>query len=220
MIVRIEGILESIEGQTALLQMPGGFCYEVLVSAYTAARLGGSLGKTVRFHTIHYLESQNQGASMYPRLAGFLTEEDLRFFDLFTTTKGIGNKKALRALALASDQIAAAIADRDIAMLQSLPEIGRRTAETIIATLHGKVDGFLSPTPATPPAKSADKPGATETPTPGRGLVREALEVLLQLGENRVQAVQWIDQVMRDEKDKPGDVQTLIARVYRLKSNA
>ena len=81
---------------------------------------------------------------MIPRLAGFLSVEDRAFFELFTTCKGIGNRKALRAMSLDVGQLAGAISDRDIALLQTLPDIGRRTAETIIATLHGKVDRFLN----------------------------------------------------------------------------
>jgi Holliday junction DNA helicase RuvA len=213
MIAKIEGLLESIEGGMAIIKVPGGLTYEVLVSSFAAARLGGSIGQTITLHTLHYLESQNQGASMLPRLAGFLSVEDRRFFELFTTTKGIGNKRALRAMTLATDQIAAAIADRDLTMLQSLPEVGRRTAETIVATLHGKVDKFLSPTPAFSAA-----PGAGGAPPSGaRAMAKEALEVLLQLGENRVQALAWIDEILRGE-DKPADVQDLVARVYRLKA--
>jgi len=215
MISRIKGTLESIEGGVAVLQLPGGLTYEVLVSAFTGARLGGSLGQVVELHTLHYCESQNQGASLLPRLAGFLNAQDRRFFELFTTTKGIGNKKALRAMTLATDQIAAAIADRDLALLQSLPEIGRRTAETIVATLHGKVDKYLSASAYAP--LPGDKSAAGPQPTGARALARDALEVLMQLGENRTQAMAWIDEALRDE-EKPADVQDLVARVYRIKA--
>jgi hypothetical protein len=44
------------------------------------------------------------------------------------------------------------------------------------------------------------------------------MEVLLQLGENRNEALAWIDQALRDEKDRPRDVQDLIQRVYRIKA--
>lgn len=220
MIARIEGVLESIEDGAAMLRVGEGFVYEVLISAYTASRLGASIGRRVTFHTLHYLEGQNQGSSFLPRLAGFLTADDQRFFELFTTTKGIGNRRAMRAMTLPIDRIAAAIADRDVAVLRSLPEIGPRTAETIIATLHGKVDPFIS---AAAYADKADPDNASAassaTSAPARALAREALEVLLQLGENRTQALTWIDQVLRDAgDDRPVDVQEIVARVYRLKN--
>jgi len=213
MIARIEGVLETIAGSVLLVRPAGGLVYEVMVSAYAAARLGGSIGQPVTLHTLHYLESQNQGASFQPRLAGFLTREDREFFELFTSVKGIGNRRALRSMTLASDQIASAIAERDLAILQTLPEIGRRLAETIVATLHGKVDRFISL--SSPSA--GGKPSSAASPAP-RTLTRDALDVLIQLGENRAQAMAWIDQALRDTPDDPPtDTQDLIARVYRLK---
>jgi Holliday junction DNA helicase RuvA len=214
MIARLQGLLEAVEGGIAYVRVGEGITYEVLVSTFTAARLGGMIGQPIEFHTLHYLESQNQGATILPRLAGFLTREDRGFFELFTTTKGIGNKRALRAMTMSSDQIAAAIADRDLAVLQSLPEVGRRTAETIVATLHGKVDRFVS---AAAFAPAGNGKSATAAP---RTMAREALEVLLQLGENRTQALAWIDEALRDESlgERPEDVQDLVARVYRIKA--
>ena len=141
MIARIRGILEALEDGVALIGDDGsdgiGLTYEVLLPGFVVGRLGGSISQPVTLHTLHFFESLNQGATLVPRLAGFMTAEDRRFFELFTTCKGIGNRKALRAMALSTEQIASGIADRDVALLQSLPEVGRRTAETIVATLHG-----------------------------------------------------------------------------------
>jgi len=168
----------------------------------------------VSLHTLDFIESQGQGTTMTPRLAGFLNTDDRRFFELFTTCKGIGNRRGLRALTLATGQIAAAIVDRDVAMLQSLPEIGKRTAETIIATLHGKVDNFA----AVAAARTTEGETGSESGRSG-GKAAEALEVLLQLGENRIQAMTWIDQALRDD-EQPQDTRDLINRVYRIKAGA
>jgi Holliday junction DNA helicase RuvA len=218
MIARITGTLEAIEGGSALVRVGEGLTYQVLVPAYTAARLGASVGRSITLQTFHFIESQGQGMTMIPRLAGFTGEQDRRFYELFTTVKGIGNKRALRAMALETSQIAGAIADRDLALLQTLPEIGRRTAETIVATLSGKVDGFV----AAAASAAAGQAGAPATSLPGTagGLTRAAMEVLLQLGENRNEALAWIEQALRDEKDRPRDVQDLIQRVYRIKAGA
>ncbi len=208
MIARLDGVLESVGEGAALVRVDGGLTYEVLVPSYAEAELAGRVGEPVSLHTLYYLESQNQGATMTPRLAGFVSIEDRRFFELFTTCKGIGNRKALRAMTLGTDQIAAAIADRDVATLQSLPEVGRRTAETIVATLHGKVDQFVS----------AAAYGGEQVTTPLSNISREALEVLLQLGETRTEAIKWIDQAMRDPDNRPDDAEELVRRVYQIKS--
>jgi Holliday junction DNA helicase RuvA len=225
MIARITGLLESLRQGAALIRIGGeqaSLTYEVLLPAFTEARLGDAIGTPVTLHTFHFLESQGQGASLLPRLAGFLTEDDLRFYLLFTTCKGIGYKRALRAMALESATIASAISDRDVSLLQSLPEVGRRTAETIIVTLRGKVDGFLS---AAAYGRSAAGGGAATgegdvaaLPADSRLMAREALETLLALGENRSQAVQWIDRALSDADQRPANVTELISRVYRVKA--
>ena len=214
MIARLEGVLEAVAEGAALVRVEGGLTYQVLLPAYATAQFGGQVGQPVTLHTLYYFESQNQGATMTPRLAGFANVTDRDFFELFTTCKGIGNRKALRAMALSTEQIAAGIADRDVALLQSLPEVGRRTAETIVATLHGKVDRFVS-------AAAFGVDAGAEAPQLAAGgitgIAREALEVLMQLGENRTQAVNWIDQALRDPDDRPADVEALVARAYRIK---
>ena len=117
-------------------------------------------------------------------------------------------------MTLETARIAAAIADRDVSMLQTLPEVGKRTAETIVATLYGKVDAFVSS--AAYPRDSDSEADASATGLHASDMAREALEVLLQLGENRIQCINWIDQVLRDG-DKPLDTQDLVQRVYRIK---
>lgn len=261
MIAHITGILEAIlPGSAVQLRLALGpdaaVSCEVHVSAYTAARLGGSFDQRIALHTLHFIESTNQGAMLTPRLAGFLSVEDRRFFELFTTCKGIGPRKALRALALRTDMVAAAIVDRDLATLQSLPEIGKRTAETIVATLHGKVEPFLtlsslhaqhdgapadadagSDAPSSRKKKTSSKKtaadgdgaatagaaeagpgqaGQVDQPMAAHSLARQSLEALLLLGENRIQAMQWIDQALRADPP-PRDPAALIEAVYAIK---
>lgn len=213
MIAKVEGILDHVEPDRALVRLGVGVTLEVLVPAYTASRLGGSLDQTVTLHTLAFFEAESQGATMVPRLAGFATVEDRQFYALFTTCKGIGRRRALRAMTLATHQIAAAIEDRDLALLQTLPEIGKRTAETVVATLRGKAGAFVDPRVA-----AASGGGAAGGPEAGPGgLSREALNVLVQLGERRQDAAAWIDRVLSSD-DAPGDVQGVIAEVYRIKA--
>ena len=208
MIARIEGTLAAVENGTALVQVAGGLTYEVLLPAHTAARLSGEAGARVAFYTRHFLENQSQGAVMVPRLAGFERSADRDFFDLFTTCRGIGQRKALRAMAMPTDQIAAAIADRDVNLLKSLPEVGKRTAESVIAALNGRVDALVS---------AETYAGGGESEAPESHMAREGLEALLQLGEQRADAVRWIDQALSQEPE-PAGVDELLERVYRLKA--
>ena len=214
MITRIEGLLDGVEDGCALVKVEGGLTYAVLVPAFAVGRLGGLIGRHVQLHTVYYIESQNQGVTMTPRLAGFLSPGDRAFFELLTTVKGIGRRKALRAMTLDTGMIAEAIAGRDAKLLQSLPEIGKRTAETIVAELSGKVDGFVGSTAG---GHSTTPPTGKASASPAHRAGREALEALVALGENRAAAAQWIDAILRSD-DPPTTADELVARVYAMRA--
>jgi holliday junction DNA helicase RuvA len=202
MIGRITGILESLDEMTALLApappppapplSPGahgggptdGIAYELMIPAFLEPGLRLKIGQRITLVTFHYFDSPNQGATFIPRLIGFLSPRDRDFFELFTTVKGIGNRKALRAMALEPAKIAAAIAAKDAKGLTQLPEIGKRLAETIIAELSGKVEAYLSAGELTTlNAGAAGKPTLSTDP-----VMEETIDALVALGENRNEA--------------------------------
>ncbi|MBT8484728.1 MAG: hypothetical protein HKO59_11515 [Phycisphaerales bacterium] len=208
MISRIEGKLVAVgEGraqvETSVLTV------ELFVPAADEQRLHARLGETLDFHTLCYLEGQGQGNTFIPRLIGFTSGSERAFFELFTTVKGLGNRRALRALALPFDTIAQAIAARDVDILKSLPEVGPRTAETIVAELHGKVDRFVEVKPLD--GELPDGVGVSQS-----GLARDAVAMLTQLGESAVAARQLVTRVINADPaiDTPED---LVAAAYRLK---
>lgn len=180
MITRITGILESIEANVVVVAPAGHhLAHEVMVPAASAQQLLMRIGHSITLHTIEYLEQQAQGATLIPRLVGFTTPDERRFFQLFTTVKGVGAKKALRAMAAPVSEMAGAIARRDTAALKALPEIGPRLAETIVAELRGKVEPFLISSAVT----TADR--IVEATGPMGGAAERAIAALVRLGETR-----------------------------------
>ena len=191
MITRISGVLESVEGLEATVRPEGGVVYAVLVPQYLAERLRGQIGRTVMLHTIHYLESQGQGSAYVPRLIGFLSPQDRRFFDLMTSVEGLGNKRALRVLAQEPALIARAIVGADAAWLSGLPEIGKKTAEKVILELKGKVGSFLS----------AEEVRGLEEAASGGDAAAEAVAAMVRLGETRTDAERKVRQVLSRRRD-------------------
>jgi Holliday junction DNA helicase RuvA len=193
MITRIQGQLVSVDDDSIELQCDH-VTYQLLVCASDVPELSERAGETVQLHTMQYLDSANQGATYVPRLIGFTSSRQREFFELFTTVKGFGPRKTLRALRLPIGRIADAIARRDVALLSSLPEIGKRTAETIIAALHGKVDQFIELKPAHAGAVGAGT-SATHAGADGTrmNLIEDAVSVLVQLGESRLGARQLVE---------------------------
>ena len=209
MINRIEGILESLE-ETAALVVVGEIAYEIAVPAADIPELYSRIGSRMTFHTLHYLESQGQGSSFWPKLIGFQSSKDRAFFELITTVKGIGVRRALRALTIPFARVAEAIVMKDLALLMSLPEIGRKTAETMVLELRDKMDSYTkaastSATSKSPTRKSEPK-SAVGSPANATGALNasammDAMNVLVQLGESRIDARALIDLALEREPD-------------------
>ncbi len=190
MIARISGILEQIDDHGALLLLPGqqestGVAHEILIPAYLSEHLEAKVGQLITLHTFERLEAQAQGSSFVPRLVGFASAEELRFFTLFTTVKGVGMRRALRALVITPGEVARAISNRDSKALIQLPEIGKRLAETMIAELHGKVDAYIqgAASPGDRRAGSQIEPGRMASEP-----ARRAVAALIRLGEHEREA--------------------------------
>ena len=89
-----------------------------------------------------------------------------------------------------------------------------------MATLHGKVDQFIGqPKSGESESQSDVVVGDDEyTPSERTAASRNALEILIQLGESRPQSVIWIDQVMQKHPDLE-DPQEIITEVFNLKAS-
>ena len=208
MITRLSGVLESVADGVAVVAC-GELAYEVMVPAAEVPKLEGSLGERVTLHTIHTLEGVSQGASYRPRLFGFASVSDRSFFELFTTVRGFGPRKALRALAIPFPRIAEAIATSDVGLLSSLPEIGRKTAQTIVAELAESVDVYLAEVGASKP-----RPGAAADPN--RQMALDAIEVLVQLGEPRPTARDLVDRAVAVDPP-PDSVEATVTAALRFR---
>lgn len=183
----------SIREGIAQIGLDGGLVYELLIPAYAQAGLEAQVGQPVTLQTRHYLESQSQGAVLVPRLVGFRSADERAFFELLTTVKGLGSRKALKALAEPPSEVALAIARRDQRSLQKLPEIGKRLAETIIVDLADKVARFT--------LLAADEVALKPMPRPVTSAANEAIGALVALGHSRHEAERAVDRVLLSTRD-------------------
>ncbi|MDB5356642.1 MAG: ruvA [Phycisphaerales bacterium] len=162
----------------------GPILCEMLVPAADLQILQPGIGEEMTFHTVFYLEGDASGGNLEPRLIGFLRKEDKAFFQLFITVKGIGPKKALKALVMPTGEIAQAIESKDSRFLVQLPQIGKRMAEQIVAELAGKAAKFATPyEPGKPSIGGARRSDAEE----------DAISTLMALGERRSDAEMLLD---------------------------
>ncbi len=203
MICRLTGRLATV-GEDAVVLELGGVAYEVLVSAATSAALRPLCGGEVTLFTVHYFEGNPAGAHLVPRLIGFLDEADRAFFHLFTRVKGVSSRRALRAMALPTHQLAAAIDAGDLGLLTSLPEIGRKTAAQIVTELRGRMTPFLRASPAPPPATEL-----TEAQ-------RIALDILVRWGDRRADAQRWLAAAVEADPSLT-EPEALVRAAYRIR---
>lgn len=208
MIAKISGTLAEITDSAVLIEL-GDVGYEVMLPGYALELLCGKLGQQVSLYTLEYFEgSIATGSNLVPRLIGFLHSEERAFFECFTSVKGLGMRKALRALTMPISRVADAIESKDIKMLQTLPGVGKRLAEQIVVSLAGKMDKFA----LAAAAERGDTSGWAQGHT-------EALEILLQLGERRSDAQELIERV-RQVDPQMNKAEQIVQAVYRIKTGA
>jgi len=203
MIARINGTVEAVNEESALITV-GEFSYEVLVPAVDIPHLQTQVGRRVAFFTLEYIEGNASFGQLSPRLLGFLRRQDKEFFERIITVKGIGPRRALRVLVAPVAEIAAAINRKDVRYLTGLPEIGKRTAEHVIAELSGKVDEFAGP----------DGPSVAVQRTDDQ---EQAIAALVSLGEKRPEAENWVDRACRADRSLT-DSSEIMRAAYRLKA--
>ena len=102
-------------------------------------------GRDVTLHTS--LQVREDSMTLY----GFVDRDALRLFELLLTSSGVGPKLALAALTtLPPATLETAIAEGDLAVLTSVPGIGRKVAERVVLELRDRVGA-----PVTAPSGSA-----------------------------------------------------------------
>lgn len=203
MIARIEGKLVKLESETALVQV-GDVSYEVMLPGYCISALSDRIGSEIVLCTMEYLEGSPGGGNMIPRMVGFLNSGERDFFTRFIGVKGIGIKKGLKALSMPIGTIAAAIEDGDDKTLMSLPAVGKRMAQQIIAELKGKMRDFAF-------VSDEGKEQAVFKP-----FQAETLEILIAWGEKRSEVMELIELACQRHPEVKS-AEELVPIVYRLK---
>jgi holliday junction DNA helicase RuvA len=204
MIAQIEGKLIKLDAESCLVQV-GPIGYEVMLPGYCVEALAGRIGEDIILCTMEYYEGSLGGGNLVPRIVGFLNTDERDFFARYTSVKGIGVKKGLKSLSLPVATVAAAIENGDEKILKSLPMVGARMAQQIIAELRGKLKGFAAGASAGGQAEAGLKPFQIE-----------ALEILIAWGEKRVEAIEMIE-LARKRHPNITTAEALVPLVYRLK---
>ncbi|MHC5109321.1 MAG: Holliday junction branch migration protein RuvA [Planctomycetota bacterium] len=209
MIVRITGTLCEV-GEDAVIVERDGLAYEILVPRFAVAELAANRGNSVMLHTMQFYEGSMTSGPVLPRIVGFLHPEDRRFFLRFTEVKGIGVRKALKALSEPVRRVGSWIESGDTRSLSSLSGIGKRAAELIVASLRGKLAEFAV----------GEVVGEGSAPVSElTDAQRDALEIMVSLGDARPDAARWLERAIQLNPDM-GSADDLVRAAYRVRTGA
>jgi Holliday junction DNA helicase RuvA len=137
-IALVAGTLALKEADRVVVRTASGLGYEVFVPTRTLEGLPHA-GQPVELHTCLVIREDGQ------TLFGFTSAEERRVFQRLMTASGVGPRLALAMLsALPSERIVRAIRDRDVAVLVSVPGVGKKTAERLAVELADKTADLVA----------------------------------------------------------------------------
>jgi len=133
MIAGLHGILESRGADWAIIKV-GGVSFRVYMPTSTLSGMG-TIGEEVRLHT--HLHVREDNVALY----GFASAAELELFKMLIGVTGVGPKTSLAMLsAMNPDDLARAIVTENVALLASVPGIGKKTASRLVLELKGKLE--------------------------------------------------------------------------------
>ena len=128
----IKGSLEE-KTKDSIVVETSGIGYKIFVSEQTMEKLG-ELGEKVKIYTHYHVREDS--ISLY----GFLSNEELKMFELLIQVSGIGAKTAIAMLSkITPSEFALAVISNDIKTLTTIPGIGSKSAQRIVLELKDKL---------------------------------------------------------------------------------
>ena len=133
MISFLRGVIAEKNENGAVIDV-GGIGFFVNMPSSDIAKLG-SVGENVTVNT--YFQIRDEEPQMY----GFLTSDEMSYFNKLISISGIGPKAALAILGtLSVEDLAFAIISEDVKAITRAPGVGTKMAQRVILELKGKID--------------------------------------------------------------------------------
>ncbi len=177
----IKGTLED-KSNTYVVVECMGIGYKIFMSNTSISNLG-ELGEKVKIYTHYYVREDN--ISLY----GFLSNEELRMFELLLGVSGVGAKSAIAMLSnITPSSFALAVISNDIAKLTKIPGIGAKSAQRIVLELKDKLKN----------EQAIEKAESVKEKIKDDTILSEAIDALQILGYNRKEIDKAIEKIQTE----------------------
>lgn len=182
MLAYIKGSLEMKFNNYVVIDV-GGLGYKVFMSE-NAIEAIGNIGDIVKVHTHYHVREDD--VSIY----GFLSNDELKMFELLIGVSGIGAKTAIAMLSkISPSSFALAVITNDTSKLVKIPGIGAKSAARIVLELKDK----LKTIEAVKEENKEIKEAIVED-----NKISEAISALQVLGYNRKEIEKTLEQLDKD----------------------
>ena len=206
MISHLRGVLARKNEAASSIEVDvGGVWYEVELPAFVWRALeDAELDSPVELETYYFLTAN----APIPRLIGFQRAVEREFFKKLLAVPNVGPTTALKALVFSVSAIARWIESGYTAALGRLPGIGKRTAETIVAQLRGKVveEALLQD-------ERFETAGAVGAAPARNDVTKDAIDALVGLGYSRMEADRLVQEAVAGDQEVT--VEDVIRAVFR-----
>ncbi|GAB5465571.1 MAG: Holliday junction branch migration protein RuvA [Candidatus Kapaibacteriales bacterium] len=190
MIEKLKGIVDELTPTKAVI-MCGGVGYAVSIPTTVANSINLGAEETIFIRSIYRENAQS--------LYGFSSSQSRDIFDKVTSISGIGPKIGIAILSVfSSAQLSEIISQNNIAAMQKVPGIGKKTAERVVLELKSKLD--LTSFKISDGVSSISSSASSE-----------AVEALVSLGVNRQKALAAVEKAKKQVED-PTNVEEIIKK--------
>lgn len=201
MIAYLSGKLLEKEANTVIIDV-NGVGYEVTIPLSTFYELD-DIGSDISLRIFTYVREDTLS------LFGFKTMREKELFLKLISVSGIGAKSAVGILSgMSADEIINAIRSNNLVRLNSIPGIGKKTAERIVIELRDKINTISTGVVET------SQTSETSTVSSGNDVYDDAISALINLGYQRNSAEKALSQAMQEGTEM--SVQKLLRRSLQL----
>jgi len=197
MISRVSGKVAARSIDRVEIMTAGGVAYEAHIPL-SGVEILPKLGEEISLPT--HVVVKDDGWQLF----AFSSEMERRLFRKLLTANGVGPALALGMLsALSARRLIRALQEKDIATLQGVPRVGRKTAERMVLDLGDKLDDVM---------EGEDVPG--DAPRTGGG--EDAIRALISLGYSQHDADRGVRAALENgSKSVPEVIRNALAELGR-----